>query len=124
MNADAKIGWVILTNTTDFDFSRINEYISGLVLQLFSKKPVTDIQKFTGDYRLEGGYDSLRIYLKDDKLYSTYLQGILPERPLIHDRNNRFRAQGNSSYNIGYDFIADDKNEIRAVVMGQLTWVK
>ena len=124
LNPAARLGWVILTNTTDFDFSRMNEYINSLVLPLFSKKPSTDLEKFTGDYKLEGGYDSLTIYIRDGKLYSTYLQNFLPETALIHDRNNRFRAQGKSSYNIGYDFIANDKNEIRSLVMGQLTWTK
>ena len=31
VNPGLKIGWVILTNTTDFDFSRINHVISNLL---------------------------------------------------------------------------------------------
>jgi CubicO group peptidase (beta-lactamase class C family) len=34
---DLKIGWIILTNTTEFQFSRINEYISKLILPVYKK---------------------------------------------------------------------------------------
>jgi len=123
-NTHLKIGWVILTNTTDFEFSRINEYISKLVLPVYNKKPVPDLNQFTGAYRLAGGYDSLKIYLKDGSLYSTYLQGELFEAPLISLGNNKFKAQGKGSYNIGYDFIANEDAEIKILNLEQLMWVK
>ncbi len=76
-NPEMKIGWVILTNTTDFDFSRLNDYISRLILPIYSKKSISDLNKFTGTYQLSGGYGSLEIYLRNDSLYSTYLQNVL-----------------------------------------------
>lgn len=123
-NPSIKIGWVILTNTTDFEFSKLNDYISRLVLPVYNKKPVSDLNKYTGTYRLAGNYDSLKIYLKDGNLYSTYLQGELFEVPLISSGNNRFKGQGKGSYNIGYDFISNEDSEIIILNMGQLMWVK
>ena len=124
LNSDLKIGWVILTNTTDFDFSRMNRYIGDLVMPLFSKTPVTDLQKFAGIYKLDGDYDSLRIYLKDGNLYSTYLHDVIPDVPLSSAGDNKFKGLGKGSYVIGYEFIPDDKGEIKFLNMGQLMWVK
>lgn len=123
-NPDLKIGWVILTNTSDFEFSKINEYFSKLIIPLYNKKPVTDLDKYIGTYRLDGGYDSLRIYLKKENLYSSYLEKTLPESPLVLSGNNRFKAQGKGNYSIGYDFITDESGEIKILNMGQLMWVK
>jgi CubicO group peptidase (beta-lactamase class C family) len=123
-NPEQKIGWVILTNTTDFDFSKINEYFSRLVLPLYNKKPVSDLGKYTGTYRLAGGYDSLKIYLKERKLYSTYLQNELTEVPLTFSGYNKFKAQEKSTYNIGYEFISNQAGEITMCNMGQLVWIK
>lgn len=123
-NPDIKIGWVILTNTTDFEFSKLNDYISKLVLPVFNKKPVSDLNKYTGTYQLAGGYDSLKIYLKNGSLYSTYLQNVLFESPLISSGNNKFKGQGKGSYNIGYDFISNEDSEIKMLNLGQLMWVK
>ena len=123
-NPEIKVGWVILTNTTDFDFSGINNNISRLILPIYNKKPVTDLIKYTGTYRLAGGYDSLKIYLKNDSLYSTYLQDILFESPLISTGNNKFKGQGKGNYNIGYEFMSNDNSEIKVLNMGQLMWVK
>lgn len=120
---DLEIGWVILTNTTDFEFDKMNEYIGKLVSPVY-KKPSPAMAKFVGTYRLQGGYDSLRIYIKDGQLYSTYLEKELPVQPLIANGYNRFRAQARGSYNIGYSFIANDTEGIKALVLGQLTWVK
>ncbi|RYG24121.1 MAG: hypothetical protein EOO01_43685, partial [Chitinophagaceae bacterium] len=105
-NPDLKIGWVILTNTTDFDFSRINTYISGLLQPVFNPKPVSDLTKFTGTYQLAGGKDSLQIWLKEGRLYSSYLAGVLPESPLEATGNDHFRGPGKGGYRINYEFIA------------------
>lgn len=123
-NPELKIGWVVLTNTTDFEFSRLNDNISKLLLPLLSKKPVSDLNKFAGTYQLAGGYDSLTIYLKNDSLYSSYLQDVLLNSPLIASGNNRFKGQGKGSYTIGYDFITGENSEIKFLNLGQLMWVK
>ena len=124
VNPELKIGWVILTNTTDFDFSRINDIISKLIMPGFIKKPVTDLSKYIGTYRLIGGYDSLTIYLKDGNLYSNYLQEKLPQLPLTFSGNNKFKGQGNGNYSIAYDFITNEISEIKVLNMGQLMWIK
>lgn len=120
---DLEIGWVILTNTTDFEFDKMNEYIGKLVSPVY-KKPSPGMEKFVGTYRLQGGYDSLRIYVKDSQLYATYLEEELTVQPLQARGNNRFKAQTRGSYSIGYDFVADNTGRINALVLGQLTWVK
>ncbi len=120
---DLETGWVILTNTTDFEFDKMNEYIGKLVSPIY-KNPSPEMAKFVGTYRLQGGFDSLNIYVKDGQLYSTYLEKELPAHPLIANGNNRFKAQAHGSYSIGYNFITKDIDGIKAVVLGQLTWVK
>jgi CubicO group peptidase (beta-lactamase class C family) len=123
-NPEIKLGWVVLTNTNDFEFSRLNEYFHQLLSPIYYKKPVPDLKEYTGIYQLEGGYGSMEIYLRDGSLYSTYLKEILPETPLISTGNNRFKAQGKGNYNIGYEFIQDENGEIRMLNLGQLKWVK
>ena len=121
---ELKIGWVILTNTTDFEFSKFNEYIGRLIMPYYETKPIADLNKYSGTYRLSGGYDSLRIYVKNGNLYSSYLQDQLPEAPLITTGKNKFKAQGKGNYNIGYEFIAGENSEIKVLNMGQLMWIK
>jgi hypothetical protein len=121
---EIKIGWVILTNTTNFDFLRMNEYISRLIVPHYSKPAVHDMKKYTGIYRLPGSYDSLEISLKNDSLYSSYLKDALPETPLTPAGSNRFNGKQKGGYGIGYEFISDGKAGIKALVMGQLMWEK
>ncbi|MFA7418540.1 MAG: serine hydrolase domain-containing protein [Melioribacteraceae bacterium] len=123
-NPKIKIGWVILTNTTDFDFSRINDNISRLILPIFNKNIPMNLRKYEGVYKLTGGYDSLKIFTRNDSLYSSYLHGMLPESPLSHLGENKFRGQGKGNYSIGYDFILGDNSEIKFLNMGQLMWVR
>lgn len=123
-NPETKIGWIILTNTTDFDFSRFNEYINRLLLPIYNKKPVSGLNKFIGTYQLDGGVGSLEIYLKNDCLYSTYLQEVFFESPLIPLGNNRFKGKEKGGYSVGYEFIQDANSEIKVLNMGQLMWEK
>ena len=123
-NPELKIGWVILTNTTDFDFSKINEYFSRLITPIFNKKQVSELDKYTGIYKLEDNSDSLKIYLKEGKLYSSYLQNELPQHALTSSGFNKFKAQEKGNYNIGYEFIANEQGEIEMLNMGQLVWIK
>ena len=123
-NPELKIGWVILTNATDFEFSRINEYLSKLLTPLFNKKPETDLNKFTGLYVLADSSDRINIYLKNGKLHSTYLHDILPELPLTPTGFNKFKGQGRGNYAIGYDFISNEDAEVKYLNLGQLMWIK
>jgi CubicO group peptidase (beta-lactamase class C family) len=123
-NPEIKIGWVILTNTTDFEFSGINNYISKLLMPIYSKQPATNLNKYTGTYKLEGGYDSLRVYLKNDTLYSTYLKDVFVESSLISTGKNKFKSGAKGNYSIGYEFLQNDDGEIKCLNLGQLMWVK
>ena len=123
-NPELKIGWVVLTNTNDFDFSRINEYFNQLLSPVFRRKPEGELKKYTGRYELEGGYDSMELYLENDSLYSTYLKVELPKTALVSTGYNRFKAQGKGNYNIGYEFIEGENGEIQMLNLGQLKWVK
>jgi len=123
-NPELKIGWVILTNANDFEFSRINEYFNQLLSPVYQRKQDTELKKYVGRYVLEGGYDSMDLYLEDDSLYSTYLKDVLPKTALVSTGYNRFKAQGKGNYNIGYEFIEGQNGEIQMLNLGQLKWVK
>ena len=120
---DLEIGWVLLTNTSDFEFGKINEYISKLLIPIY-RKQTPELEKYVGTYRLQGGYDSLSIYVKDKNLYSTYLKDELPIKSLTPTGNNRFKGQARGNYYTSYDFITDGKGGIKALVFGQLMWMK
>jgi hypothetical protein len=75
-------------------------------------------------YKLDGGYDSLKIVSREGVLYSTYLQDLLADSPLISTGNNRFRTDAKGPYNIGYEFLPGEKGEIKYLNLGQLMWVK
>ena len=123
-NPELKIGWVILTNANDFDFSRINEYFNQLLSPVFRRKQDAELKKYAGRYVLEGGLDSMDLYLENDSLYSTYLKDVLPRTALVSTGYNRFKAQGKGNYNIGYEFIEGENGEIQMLNLGQLKWVK
>ncbi|HTR80193.1 MAG TPA: serine hydrolase domain-containing protein [Bacteroidota bacterium] len=118
------VGWVILTNTTDFDFSGVNNCISRLILPSYRMKPITDSTKFTGTYVLAGGLDSLTISLKDGRLYSTYLEKVFAGVPLVPAGFNRFAERGRGKYNVQYDFVTDDGSNVKALNMDQMMWIK
>jgi CubicO group peptidase (beta-lactamase class C family) len=123
-NPDTKMGWVILTNATDVDFGPINNSFAEILQAAYKKQPNTNLARYTGTYALPKGYRSLTISMKNDSLYSSYLQDLLPNKPMLPDGGTRFRVEGNNGYNIGYDFATDEKGAIIAVKMGQLTWLK
>lgn len=123
-NPELKIGWVILTNTTDFDFSRMNEYFSKLLNAVFDSKTSLGLEKFTGEYVLGGDLDRIKIYLKDGRLYSSYLQNELPKEELIPAGRNKFRGPGKGNYHISYDFVVDANGNVKALNLGQLMWVR
>ncbi len=123
-NPELKIGWVVLANTTDFQFNRINDYIAELIVPMFIKKPVTEPQKYVGTYVLEGGFDSLKIYLKDGNLYSTYLDEILPDQPLVFSGNNSLTVAANGGHEIHYRFNVGSRSEITSLNLNQLRWIK
>ncbi len=124
LNPELRIGWAVLTNTTDFSFDRINEYIASLIVPLYVKEPVADPEKYVGTYKLEGGYDSLKIYLKGGELYSTYLEDALPDEPLSFSGNNSLTAAGCDGHDIRYNFIVGSQSEIKALNLNQLMWIK
>ncbi|MDR7132783.1 CubicO group peptidase (beta-lactamase class C family) [Algoriphagus sp. 4150] len=123
-NPELKIGWVVLANTTDFQFDRINDYIAELIVPLFIEKPVTELQEYVGTYVLEGSFDSLKIYLKDGNLYSTYLDEIMPDLPLVFSGNNSLTAAGNDGHGIHYRFNVGSQSEITSLTLNQLRWIK
>jgi CubicO group peptidase (beta-lactamase class C family) len=123
-NPELKIGWVILANANNFDFSRMNDYFHQLLAPVFNKKVKSDLAKYTGVYQLEGGYNSMEIYLENGSLYSTYLKEVLPKAALVSTGNNRFKAQEKGNYSVGYEFLQDENGEIRFLNLNQLKWVK
>ncbi|WP_165305014.1 serine hydrolase [Pedobacter sp. SYP-B3415] len=118
-----QLGWAVLTNVTDFEFNRLNDYIASLLLPLFTKPPVLDMNDYVGDYYLEGRTDTLRIYQKDGKLYSTYLEDILPDEPLNWAGANTLKATGTNGHPVIYNFVAV-AGKICLLNLDQLTWVK
>jgi len=119
-----ELGWAVLTNVTDLDFNRINEYISSLVLPQLAEKPVSDLNQYVGTYSLAGGSDSIKLYLKDGKLYSTYLEDVLPLQPLIFSGNNSLKSDGLNGHEINYNFLTDKNSNVSVLNLSQLMWIK
>lgn len=119
-----EIGWAVLTNVTDFEFNRINEYVSSLILPLFVEKPISDLNQYVGTYSLMGGADSIKLYLKDGKLYSTYLENVLPLQPLFFSGNNSLKSNGLNGHEINYNFLTDEDSKISVLNLSQLMWIK
>jgi len=123
-NPAAKVGWVILTNTTDFDFGRLNDQLGKLIMPVYAGQQNSPLQAYAGTYSLAGHAGSLEIYVKDGALYSSYLNGVIPNQPLQPAGRNQFQGAGRGSYHIGYEFLPDEKGEIKKLNMGQLMWSK
>jgi len=119
-----ELGWAVLTNVTDFDFNRINAYVSSLILPQLAEKPVYDLNQYVGTYSLVGGADSIKLYLKDGKLYSTYLEQVLPHQPLILSGNNSLKSSGLNGHEINYNFLIDKNSKISVLNLSQLMWIK
>ncbi|PST81809.1 hypothetical protein C7T94_18240 [Pedobacter yulinensis] len=119
----AKLGWVVLTNATDFEFGRLNEYIAGLLLPLFAEQPVTNIDAYAGTYYLEGSNETLRIYKQDGRLFSTYLEDLLPQEPLVFSGSNALKARGHNGHDVTYQFLAAG-GKVLSLRLDQLTWIK
>jgi CubicO group peptidase (beta-lactamase class C family) len=119
-----ELGWAVLTNVSDFDFNRINEYVSSLVLPQFAEKPVSDLNQYVGTYSLAGTADSIKIYLKDGKLYSTYLEDVLGEQPLTFSGNNALKSDGLNGHEINYNFLTDKNSKISVLNLSQIMWIK
>ena len=124
MSGLLELGWAVLTNVTDFDFNRINEYVSSLVLPQLAEKPISDLNQYVGTYSLVGGAESIKIYLKDGKLYSTYLEDVLPQQPLIFSGNNSLKSDGLNGHEINYNFLTDKNSKISVLNLSQLMWTK
>jgi hypothetical protein len=124
-NPLANVGWVILMNVQDVDFNAINGQLAELMGALFRKKD-TDLRKYEGRYTLPGGYGSLTISLKNDSLYSSYLQDEFDNYALVPQGENKFNGYGRSGYAVDYEFVKSSQKEpeITAVRMGQVLWYK
>ncbi|GEP97444.1 serine hydrolase domain-containing protein [Chitinophaga cymbidii] len=123
-NPDSKVGWVILTNVSDVDFNQINGQIADIVNTVYGKKEVPDITSYVGTYKLPGGYAEMKISLRNDTLYSSYLQDLLPGKPMIPDGGLRFKVEGANGHSIHYEFVADDDGKVRSLKQGQFVWYK
>ncbi|RYY54709.1 MAG: hypothetical protein EOO09_13265 [Chitinophagaceae bacterium] len=123
-NPEMKIRWVILTNTSEMDFSRFNRYFSELLMPVFAARPDSGLQRFEGLYKLEGGGDSNRVQVEDVQLFSSYLAGVVPRTPLSGSGNLRFKGAGRGAYTVGYEFVSDENGNIRYQNLGQLKWIR
>lgn len=120
-----KLGWVILTNVSDFEFNRINTIFSQLLTPVFNKKAVTDLHKYTGTYKLAGGAGSLDISIRNGQLYSTYLAEQLGNVPLTLTGDNHFQVKvPGTSFSLGYDFITNAASQKMILNLDQFMWVK
>jgi CubicO group peptidase (beta-lactamase class C family) len=123
-NPESKIGWVILTNNGDNDFGKINEQFASILSDAFKKSGKPGLQQFTGTYSLPGGYGTMNIDLKNDSLYSTYCQDLLPVTAMKADGPNRFKVEVKDGYTINYEFVADKAGNIKGLRLGQFFWEK
>jgi CubicO group peptidase (beta-lactamase class C family) len=123
-NPEIKVGWIILTNTNDIKLSKLSSQIKDIITPIYNNKITNDLSKYVGTYNLLGGYGSLRIYLQNDSLYSTYLQDLLPNKPMIREGENVFRVDASNNYSLYYEFVPGKDSNIKAINMGQFAWYK
>jgi len=121
---ELRVGWVVLANSSDFNIDGLNKFLKNIVKNTFAANHSPNLQEYVGKYELEGGLSMIEIYLKNDKLYSTYMDDLLPDNPFISDGNKRFIVKGNFEHVIDYDFKTDDSGKVKMVRMGQLSWYK
>jgi CubicO group peptidase (beta-lactamase class C family) len=119
-----KLGWIVLTNISDVNFSPVNRYISELIIPVFNKKNAVEHSLLAGTYELKGGYGALTISLKNDTLYSSWMSDLLPGMPMESLGNNRFQVRTKGNYSIGYEFLTDESNRRVILNMSQLMWIK
>ncbi len=124
LNPARKIGWVILTNGNNFEFGRINDVVSKILDASMPAKQTIPLQAYTGTYALAGRNETLKIFLKDGSLYSTYLQNDIPTASLTFTGRNAFKGAGKNGYNIIYEFIPEANGNINTLNLGQLMWKK
>lgn len=119
-----EIGWVILTNTSDFEFNRFDTYIANLILPAFTEAPMTDLAQYSGKYSLVGGTPSFRIYQEDGKLYTTYLTQSFPHTALQFSDNNTLVLKDLTGRSVNFNFLPDKKRKILLLNLNQLLWKK
>lgn len=119
-----EIGWVILTNTSDFEFNRFDTYIANLILPAFTEAPMTDLAQYSGKYSLVGGTPSFRIYQENGKLYTTYLADSFPHTALQFSGNNTMVLKDQTGKSVSFNFIPDKKRQILFLKLNQLLWQK
>ncbi len=121
---DLNLGWVILTNAHGINFSKLNSQIRDIIAPVYRKTEKDRLEKYVGTYRLSSGRDSLKIFIKNDRLYSTYLQDLLVEKPMISEGENMFRIEAENGNRIYFEFLPDENRNIKILNMGQLVWTK
>jgi len=119
-----EIGWVILTNTSDFEFNRFNAYISNLILPAFTEAPTLDLAQYCGRYSLVGDTSSFRIYQEDGKLYTTYLTESFPNTALQFSDNNTLVLKDLTGRSVNFNFLPDKKRKVLLLNLNQLLWKK
>lgn len=119
-----EVGWVILTNTTDFEFNRFDQYISSLILPAYAEAPITDQGQYVGKYSLVGGTESIDIYQKEGKLYTTYLADSFPNTTLIFSGNHTMTLEDQAGKSVRFEFIPDKNGKISLLNLNQLMWQK
>lgn len=124
IHPELEIGWVILTNTTDFEFDRFNNYIASLVIPPFVEKPITDKNSYVGIYKLSGGNDNFEIILKEGELFTNYLGDEFPDSNLKFSGNNSLILTSNQGLELNFQFKSDRKGSIKYLKLNQLLWEK
>ena len=121
---ELKVGWVILSNSSDFDIKELNKFLKKTIKSNFTNNHSANLQQYIGTYELEGSLSMIKIYLKNNRLYSTYLNDLLPDNPLVSDGDKRFIVKGDFDHIIDYDFETDNSGKVKMFRMGQLSWYK
>jgi len=121
MNPVTKIGWVILLNVQDVDFNRINDRLAKISSKVLEKQIAIGKEKFAGNYSIPGGYATLKITLRNDTLFSNYLNDVLGETPM-QEGPLVFIVKGKTGHSIRYEFVVGNDGKVNAVKMGQYVW--
>ena len=118
------VGWVILVNSSEYDMSALNKLMKSIAHTIAEKRPKPDLKDFVGTYELDGGAKSISLFIKNNKLYSSYLIDFLPDHSLKRENDHRFVVEGDFNHKIEYSFNINSDGQIKMFRMGQLSWYK
>lgn len=130
-NPDMQVGWVVFMNKHSqqqaeraLNFYEFNSTIAQLIHTSIKpdEKEQSDLATYIGTYTIMGGHDMIDIRIDNKGLYSSYLNDVIDDPYLIPTGKHSFKVEGDGSHETHYQFILDNKHQIRALKLGPFIW--